>query len=221
MIDFEQARSKMVDCQVRTSDVTDHALISALLSVPREEFVDTSKSALAYIDEDLSLAPIGPANRFLMEPAPFAKLVQLAEVSKNDVVLVVGAGSGYSSAVLSILASSVVAIEEDRDLVKFASEKLGELGFDNVAVLQMPLAGGCEKEAPFDVILVDGSVEMLPNSLLEQLASGGRLVAVEGSGNAAVAKVYVKKDNIISDREVMNCAVKPLPGFAQEIGFSF
>jgi len=113
MIDFEHARSNMVDCQVRTCDVTEHELISAMLSVQREEFVPSKLQSLAYIDEDLSLNGIASSERYLMQAASFAKLAQLAAVEKDDVVLVVGSGCGYSSAVLSLMATSVVAIEED------------------------------------------------------------------------------------------------------------
>ena len=221
MIDFSEARAKMVNNQVRTSDVTEHALISAMLTVPREEFVPEDQRALAYIDEDLSLEAMGAKNRFLMEPAPFAKLTQLASVKPQDVVLMVGAGSGYSSAVLSMLCSSVVAIEENEAMCKYAEHKLSELGYDNVAFVQAPLEEGCKSEAPFDVIFVDGAIDFVPNALLDQLQFNGRLVAVEGDGNSAIAKIYINDNGMITSRNVMNCAVRPLPGFQKEAGFTF
>lgn len=221
MIDFEHARSNMVDCQVRTCDVTEHELISAMLSVQREEFVPASLQSLGYIDEDLSLGDITSSERYLMQAASFAKLAQLAAVENDDVVLVVGSGTGYSAAVLSLMASSVVAIEEDNALVDFSSEVLSRLGYMNVAVLKSDLAKGCPKEAPFDVIFLEGSIEVLPSTYLDQLAEGGSLVCVEGAGNAALAKLYTKQDGLISKREVMNCAVKPLPGFKKAKEFSF
>lgn len=221
MIDFKHARENMVDCQVRTSDVTEHALISAMLSVPREEFVPSSMTSLAYIDEDINLDKIAGSGRYLMQAASFAKLAQMAQVEKNDFVLVVGAGSGYSSAVISLMASSVVTIEEDVELAKFASEKLAELGFLNVAVLVDDLETGYAKEAPFDVIFFDGAIQTLPEVFFSQLAEGGRLICVEGLGNAASAKVYLKRDGIVSDRKVMNCSIKPLPGFIKKEEFAF
>ncbi len=221
MIDFEHARENMVDCQVRTCDVTEHELISAMLRVEREEFVPEDKRLLAYIDEDLALNPITKNNRYLMQPASFAKLAQLAGVENNDVVLIVGAGTGYSSAVFSLLCLSVVAIEEDDQLCKFATEKLTELGYMNVAVLNDALSNGYSKEAPYDVIFFDGAIEVLPEIYLEQMGEGGRLVCVEGIGNAAVAKLYSKNDGIISQRKVMNCAIKPLSGFEKAKSFSF
>lgn len=221
MIDFEHARSNMVDCQVRTCDVTEHELISAMLSVQREEFVPAKFQSLAYIDEDLSLNEIASGERYLMQAASFAKLAQLAAVEKNDVVLVVGSGCGYSSAVLSLLATSVVAIEEDSALVDFSSEVLSRLGYMSVAVLNSDLTKGYAKEAPYDVVFFEGSIEVLPYTYFDQLAEDGRLVCVEGTGNSALAKLYSKQGGLISKREVMNCAIKPLPGFRKAKEFAF
>lgn len=221
MIDFEHARTNMVDCQVRTCDVTEHELISAMLSVPREVFVPPLKQPLAYIDEDLSLDSIASTKRHLMQAASFAKLAQLASVEKDDVVLVVGSGAGYSSAVLSLLSSSVVAIEEDEALVEFSTDVLSQLDYMNVAVLKVPLLQGYPKEAPYDVVFFEGAIEVLPNTFFDQLSDGGRLVCVEGVGNSAVAKLYSKSDDLISEREAMNCSIKPLPGFNRTKEFSF
>lgn len=221
MIDFEEARVKMVDCQVRTCDVTEHRLISALMHVPREEFVPEDIKLLAYIDEDISLSKLGANERYIMEPGPFAKLLQLADVQKEDFVMVIGCGSGYSASVLSLLGASVVAIEEDKNLSDFANETMTKLGFDNVVVRNSKLNEGYSKEAPFDVIFLDGSIEVLPDTLLAQLAEGGRLVCVEGQGNSAVAQIYNKNGGILSCRVAMNLAVKPLPGFAREAEFQF
>lgn len=221
MIDFEHARSNMVDCQVRTCDVTEHELISAMLSVQREEFVPSKLQSLAYIDEDLSLNGIASSERYLMQAASFAKLAQLAAVEKDDVVLVVGSGCGYSSAVLSLMATSVVAIEEDGALVEFSSEVLSRLGYMSVAVLNSELSKGYPKEAPYDVIFFEGSIEFLPSTFLDQLAEGGRLVCVQGAGNSALAKLYSKNDGLISERDTMNCAIKPLSGFKKAKEFAF
>ena len=221
MIDFQQAREKMVDCQIRTSDVTNHELLSAFLSVPREEFVSETHKPLAYIDEDLSLAELGGDNRFLTEPAQLSRLLQAADIDSDDIVLVIGTGSGYASAVVSLLAASVVSIEENKELAEFASEKLNELGFNNVAVVNSVHGSGLEKEAPYDVIFIDGAVEQVPGGLLDQLADNGKLIAVEGTGNSAVARICVMENGLVSKRDLMNCAIKPLPGFELEEGFVF
>jgi SAM-dependent methyltransferase len=141
--DFEQLRTKMVDGQLRTTDVTNLSVLDAFLSVPREAFVPARLRELAYIDEDVDITPPdGDARRFLMEPSPLAKLIQLAEVDAGDVVLDVGTGTGYSAAILSQLAGSVIALESDATLAAQASERLSELGCDNVAVVEGVLEAG-------------------------------------------------------------------------------
>lgn len=221
--DFSERRVKMVDGQVRTTDVTDAAILSAMLSVPREAFVDNGQRELAYIDEDLRYAVTADADqpRYLMEPSPFAKLAQLAEIKSSDFVLDVGCGTGYSSAVLSRLASSVIALESDTTLAARATETLSSLGYDNVVVVSGALPAGYPSQAPYDVIFVGGSVEQVPEALLAQLKEGGRLVAVEGRGNAGVAAVYLKNAATVTARKAFNAAVKPLPGFNRTREFEF
>lgn len=221
--DFSERRVKMVDGQIRTTDVTDAAILAAMLSVPREAFVDPSQRELAYIDEDLRYAATAASDqpRYLMEPSPFAKLAQLAEINAGDFVLDVGCGTGYSAAVLSRLASSVVALEADAALADSATANLSSLGYDNVVVVMGPLAAGYPSEAPYDVIFVGGSVEQVPEALLAQLKEGGRLVAVEGRGNAGVARLFLKSGGDVTSRKAFNAAVKPLPGFNRMPEFEF
>lgn len=222
-IDFSQARVKMVDGQVRTTDVTDLALLSAFLDVPREEFVPAERRALAYIDEDIQIAAAqdGQLARYLMEASPLAKLLQLAAISPSDIVLDVGCGTGYASALLSRLASSVIALESDSALVALANSKLAALGCDNVAVVQGDLSKGYADEAPYEVIFVGGAVDHVPTALFDQLKEGGRMVVVEGLGNSGVAKLYLKSGGDVTGRRAFNAAIKPLPGFESVPTFQF
>ncbi len=220
--DFSEQRVKMVDSQVRTTDVTAAPLLEAMLTVPREAFVPAKRKNLAYIDEHILISDDrehGP--RYLMQPSPFAKLAQLAEIRPGDVVLDVGAGTGYSTAVLSHLARSVVALESDPKLAEQAKSTLAGLGRDNVSVVLGPLQAGHTAQAPYDVIFVGGSVEKLPAALVDQLKEGGRLVVVEGRGNAGVARLYVKSNGIATGRRAFNAALKPLPGFERTPAFEF
>ncbi|MAW87484.1 MAG: protein-L-isoaspartate O-methyltransferase [Phyllobacteriaceae bacterium] len=215
--DFSLLRRHMVDSQLRTTSVSALDVLEAFLSVPREEFVPARKRDLAYIDEDVEVS----AGRYLMEPSPLARLVQLAGVRPSDVVLDVGCATGYSAAILSRLASSVIAVEPDEDLAARAGDTLAELGYDNVVVLNRPLREGCAQEAPYDVILIDGAVDEVPQALSDQLRDGGRLVAVEGTGNAGVAKVFVRDGDVVSGRRAFNCSVRMLPGFEPKTQFQF
>ncbi|WP_136657504.1 protein-L-isoaspartate O-methyltransferase [Nitratireductor sp. XY-223] len=222
-MDFDLARTRMVDNQIRTTDVTSHPVLQAFLSVAREDFVPSNMRELAYIDDDIRIAPghDGTPARYLMEPSPLAKLLQLAEVRKSDVVLEIGCGTGYVSALLSLLSDSVVALESDPALAETAVESLSRLGYDNVAVVTGELAEGYKPEAPYDVIFIGGSVEQLPHTLFDQLRDGGRLVVVEGQGNASKAKLYVSEGGHTSARRGFNTSVKPLPGFEKTAEFIF
>lgn len=219
--DFQDLRTKMVDNQIRTTDVTDLSVIDAFLTVPREAFVPSARKAVAYIDEDILLEGEGGAPRYLMEPSPFAKLVQLARIGKKDVVLDIGCGTGYSSAVLSHLAGSVIGLESDSALSAEATTRLTELGYDNVVIVSGDMSSGYPSEAPYDVIMIEGAVDFVPEPLFQQLKEGGRLIAVEGRGNASVARLYVKENGVASGRMAFNTAIRFLPGFERVPQFEF
>ncbi len=223
MMDFETARANMVDSQLRTTDVTSHSVLKAFLSVPREAFVPAGVRQIAYVDEDLQICPArdGRPARYIMKASPLAKLLQLAAVSKEDVVLEIGGGCGYAAAILSQLAGSVVSLESDEALAAQATETLASLGYDNVAVVTGDLAKGYASEAPYDLIFLNGSVEEIPAALTDQLRDGGRLVVVVGYGNAAKATVYRRDGNSTSAATFFNASVKPLPGFAKAAEFVF
>lgn len=221
--DFTLQRIKMVDGQLRTTDVTEPHLLTAMGTLPREEFVPSRRRALSYIDEDIEVAEArdGQPARFIMEPSPFAKLVQLARVRASDFVLDVGCATGYSAAVLSKLAGSVIALESDPELEAQATEILSRLGCDNVAVVGGKLAEGCADQGPFDLIVLEGAVDFVPDTLTDQLKDGGRLVAVVGHGNAGRATLFVKEAGIVSSRAAFNAAVRPLPEFQRVPSFEF
>ena len=214
--DFTALRNRMVDNQLRTTDVTNHAVLSAFLSVPREIFVPAAKQELSYLDTDVDLGN----GRYVMEPSPLAKLIQLAEIKTSDVVLVIGTGTGYGAAIVGQLAKSGIAIEEDAGLAAEAGRTLAAVGARNVEVMTGELIGGAKSKAPFDVIIIEGAVDTVPESLTAQLAEGGRLVAVEGVNLTGVARVHVKSGNSVSARRGFNLAIKPLAAFRAVPAFS-
>lgn len=223
MDDFATARSKMVETQLRTEDVVDREVLAAMADVPREEFVPGRMRPLAYIDSDIQIkdaTDLSPP-RYLLAPAPMARLVQAAAVGKSDIVLDIGCGSGYSAAVLAKLADSVVALESDEELAARATENLVSLGIDNAAVVTGSLEAGYPSEGPYDVIFVGGAVEVVPESLSNQLKEGGRLVAVVGFGRWAPAMVYTLSDGDFAGSAAFNAAVQPLPGFRKPAAFVF
>jgi len=216
-MDWTKARENMVEGQVRTADVTDRALIGALLEIPRERFVPAAQRHLAYAD---TAVPLG-AGRRMMAPMHFARMVQIAGIGASDLVLDVGCATGYSTAVLARLAGSVVAIEEDDGLVAAATAALGDIGADNSAVMTAPLRGGLAAEGPYDAILLEGAVEVVPDGLLDQLAEAGRLIGVvSGPGTGRICR-FDRRDGRIGRRSYFDAAVPPLPGFAREPAFEF
>lgn len=208
MIDFERARKAMVDNQLRTSAITDRRLLAAMGEVPREIFVPEARRSLAYIDDAHALP--GASGRSLPAPAPFARLAQLGDIGPEDTVLDVGAGNGYSSAVLARLGATVVALESDAGLAAEAREKLALVGAGAVTVVEGDLDAGAPRHGPYDVILIEGAVREVPEKLFKQLREGGRLVALIRQGAAAVAHVFLRFGNDFAGRAEFNANLPPL-----------
>lgn len=221
--DFSQQRDTMVEGQLRTRDLINVPVLNAFREIPREYFVPESRRSLSYIDEDLEVLPRSESSpaRYLTEPAVFARLLQLGAIRSSDIVLDIGCVTGYSTAIISRIASFVVGLEVDPALAERASATLAELDCANATVAVGELAAGYNSHAPYDLIVLQGSVEYMPDTLLDQLGEGGRLVAVLGTGNAARAHIFVKDNGVVSDRSDFNAAVHPLPGFQLEKGFVF
>ena len=221
MIDFAAARRMMVDGQVRTSDVTDLRLIAAMMAVPRERFVPDTRADLAYLDIDLPVTEGHGGERRLLKPMVLAKLIQAADVGESDHVLVVGCATGYSAAVLSRLAKSVVALEQDATLAARARENLLAIGANNVTVANGPLTAGWPAAAPYEVILLDGASEVVPKTLFGGLKAGGRLLGVIGRVPTSKAMLYRSSGKEASGRPVFDAAAPLLPGFVEPPAFVF
>ncbi|MFP6690628.1 MAG: protein-L-isoaspartate O-methyltransferase [Alphaproteobacteria bacterium] len=219
MSEFAAVRHNMVECQLRTNKVTNPRLIDAMDDIPRERFVPKQLSGVAYIDEDLMVAP----GRYLMEPLVLARLLQAATVRDEDVALDVCCGTGYSSAVLGRLAGTVVGLEPDAALADQASQTLSAVGADNIIIVSGRVAEGYSRQGPYDVILLNGGVPFVPPPLIEQLAEGGRMVAVvRGAGEAiGRATLWIKLRGEISHRVLFDAAVPPMPGIKTEAAFEF
>jgi protein-L-isoaspartate(D-aspartate) O-methyltransferase len=214
MIDFATARSRMVDSQVRTSDVTDLRLLWAMQTIERERYVPEKSKELAYADFAM---PIG-GGRCLLEARVFAKVLQVANIRETDRVLDVGCGLGYSAAVLAQLGSEVVALDTE----EFAAAARNALASDSkVRVVSGALAQGYPNAAPYDVIVLEGATEVEPEGLLAQLADGGRLVCILGGGPNGKAMLYTRSGDDVGGRPVFDAAAPVLPGFAKTPAFAF
>jgi protein-L-isoaspartate(D-aspartate) O-methyltransferase len=220
MIDYAAARTLMVETQIRTEGVTDYRIIRTMADIPRERFVPSRARPFAYTDIDIAVKDDGHT-RHMIRPATLARLIQAAAIAPGDFVLVVGCGTGYTSAVIANLATSVIALESDEHLAQSAGATLTDLEIGNVAVVTGPLEAGYPAEAPYDVIFVDGAVEFVPEALLAQLKEGGRLVAVVGYNRAASAMVYTRTDDDIGSWPAFDAFVPALPGFSHPRAFVF
>ena len=217
-MNYAAARMNMVEGQLRTNKVTDDAVLSAFLAVPRERFVTNVLSSSAYVDDDL---PIGN-DRYLMEPMVFARLLQLAAITPADNVLEIGSGTGYGTAVLARLAGKVVAVEQDPVLAAQARDRLRELGVIHIETIAGRHAAGHSAGAPYDVIVIEGAVQAIPDAIAAQLAEGGRLVAVlareSGMGQAML---MTRVNGLLSHLPEFDAAVPLLPGFERGPSFVF
>jgi len=218
MADFARARRNMVDSQIRTNKVTDPGIIAAFDSLPRESFVDATLVGVAYVDQDLAVAP----GRFLMEPRVMARMLEALAIRSDEVVLDVGCGTGYSSALMAQLAATVVALESDTELAGRATTSLTELAVDNAVVVEGPLDQGYGAQAPYDVIFLGGTVPEIPSVITDQLAEGGRACAVVSSpGGGGTAMLCRRAGGATSSHPLFDAATAPLPGFEAKQGFTF
>ncbi len=221
MSDFSIARQKMVDGQVRPSDVTDARIIDAMLAVPREAFVPQDRRALAYLDLDLDVSEGGSAKRYLIKPVVMAKLLHAAAIKDTDNVLVVGCATGYAAAVVARLAGQVTATESDSSLAAKAREVLAQLGCGNVTVRVAEAAEGDAANAPFDVIVLNGATEVTPDGLYRQLKEAGRLVGVFALVTPQRATVVTHSHGDFGSRALFDAAVPVLPGLGRLPAFVF
>ena len=215
--DFAAARLNMVNNQILANKVNDPLVVAALSEVSREAFLPKSLHGMAYADEDIALGN----DRYLIEPMILARLLQIAAIQPDDVVLDIGCAVGYSSAVLSKLASTVVALESDAELVGLANKNLAELGCDNAAVVEGALKDGSVKQGPFDVIVIAGALRAAPSELLDQLNDGGRLVTVIDNQGIGKATLFERHGDVTSKREYFDAQTPFLPGFDEQSGFVF
>jgi protein-L-isoaspartate(D-aspartate) O-methyltransferase len=217
MFDAAAARRLMVVGQIRTADVTNPSLIEAMQEVPRELFVPPAMAAQAYRDGDLSLGD----GRAMLRPIVIGKLIQGADVRLGDHVLDVGCGTGYSAAVLAHMGAVVVALEEDADLARRAEAALASTEAGQVTIVKGPLTAGWPAAAPYDLILLDGAIEVAPEALGRLLRPTGRLAAVVGRGPAAKAVIYRPIQGRLVGRPIFDAAAPLLPGFAAPPAFVF
>lgn len=220
MTDFQAARQNMVDCQIRTNGVINPVLIKALGNVPREAFTPETLQSVSYMDEDLMLGD----GRFLLEPVTLSRMIEALSPGRDDLVLDVGGATGYAAAILGSLAGTVIALEENKAYLEQAAKVWEALEIGNVVAEQGALAQGCAKHAPYDYILVGGSVADAPEALIKQLREGGRLVTIIRGADQPIGQVTLfesRGDQGYSSVVLFEAGCPYLPGFMPKPAFSF
>ena len=220
MVDYTKARTNMVECQLRTNGIVTPGIIDCFSTVPREAFLSGDLKKNAYVDDDIPL----PGAGFLMEPLVLAHMVEAAAPGPDDTVLNIGDVTGYSSAILAKIVKKVITLETKSGALMAAQAQWSALGYANIASATGAGPGGCAAQAPFNIIVINGAAAQVPDDLLSQLASGGRLVTVvrpQGRKTGAVTVIEKDAAGVYSRRALYDAAVPYLPGFEPRPGFQF
>lgn len=181
---YQKARTAMIDSQIHPMGVVSEVILSAFHKVPREKFTPPEMQGICYCDEDIAIG----GGRFLMEPSVLARLLEYANLDKDSVVLTIGSGAGYTAAILSLLVSTVVALENEDIFVQQAQSVWDKLGYCNIVGVSAPLTSGVPKSAPYDYIFFNGAVCDVPQGIKDQLKVGGSLYALIKKAGQTIAK---------------------------------
>jgi protein-L-isoaspartate(D-aspartate) O-methyltransferase len=217
-MDQARARINMVENQLRPNRIEDPRLLDAMREVPRERFLPKLLRGVAYADEDLRL----PDGGHLIEPLVLARLIEAAQVRPQDVVLVVGCTTGYAGVVLARMAATVILLQPAAVAVEPIETLLEELAVDNVVVVTGDdPAAGHPSQAPFDVILLVGSVAAVPAALLEQIGEGGRLVAVIDDRRIGKGTLFTRLHGVVGRQVLFDASIPRLAGLTERVEFAF
>lgn len=220
MTDFLKMRRNMLDCQIRTAGVINEGVLHAFETVPREQFVPENLRAVSYNDEDIHIG----AHRFLLEPMVQAKLLQALDLQPHEVVLDIGSGSGYSAAVISLLASTVISLIEKPEFLQVSQQRWRDMDYCNIVGVAGHLTQGHPEHAPYDAIYINGAVAAVPQAILNQLGVNGRLACVLKASPSAMGRAVIIQrlgDHHFSTQELFDAGTPYLHGFAPEPAFQF
>ncbi len=220
-MDYQTARKHMVDSQVRPNDVTDLGLQAAMSDIPRELFLPSAMRNQAYVEREHVYGDDAGA-RVMLKPRDFAKLVAAAAPRNDELILDIGCGTGYSTAVLARLSEMVVAVEPDEGFRSLAQDNLVTLKIDNAAIVDASLDGGVPDQGPFDLIVIAAGIARKPEALLDQLKDGGRLAAIWRNGRSATGVIISRENGVFSQVNIFDAGSGTvLESFSYEKAFTF
>ena len=207
----------MVEGQIKPLGNISKQVMDAFLSIPRDQFVPLELKNFAYLEKNIELNN----GRFLLKPSLIAKIISLADFNSSDTVLIIGSSTGYSSAILSNIAETVISIEEDDQLVNFSETIVLDKKIDNVVFLKKDLNEGCPEHGPFNKILIEGAVEDIPSYLFDQLDENGKMIAIIANGDLSEVREYNKVEENIGSKFLFNCEAPKLKAFNKTDSFNF
>jgi len=216
-MDYARARAAMVESQIRTADVTGPAIVAAFRKVPRENFLPAAARAVAYADLEPEAAP----GRFLLRPRDLAKLIQALAPAPTDRALEIAGATGYAAAVLGLCVKEVITLDANPDLSFAASAAFEQSGVRNVSSVSTEASHGWGDHAPYDLILLNGAAEFVPEAWIEQLAEGGRLGVIVRDGPTGQARIYLKSGGSAAYRVAFDAAPPVVPGLSRPRAFAF
>ena len=207
----------MVEGQIKPLGNISKQVMDAFLSIPRDQFVPLELKNFAYLEKNIELSN----GRFLLKPSLIAKIISLADFNSSDTVLIIGSSTGYSSAILSNIAETVISIEEDDQLVNFSETIVLDKKIDNVVFLKKDLNEGCPEHGPFNKILIEGAVEDIPSYLFDQIDENGKMIAIIANGDLSEVREYNKVEENIGSKFLFNCEAPKLKAFNKTDSFNF
>lgn len=218
--DYTAMRRNMIDCQLRTNNVTDARLLHAIEQTSREAFVHKSRAEMAYMDRPVALDD-GISGRVLNPPLSTALLLNAAQIRPSDTVLLIGAATGYAAMLLSQLAARIVAVDDDAALIALAQTQITQAGLQNVELVTAPMIDGYAPAAPYDVVVIDGAIEHLSDGIISQLVDGGRIVSGYRLGPVTQLVSGIKRDSTVALHAFMDTEIAVLLAFTRKSEFVF
>ena len=216
-MDSYSLNKKMVEGQIKPIGGTQKNILDAFNSINRDDFVPKNLKGNSFSERNLFLK----RDRFVLKANLIAKIISVLNISNEENVLVIGSSTGYSSAVISRIAETVISIEEDKELLVFSEEAVKKNGIDNIVFINNAMIEGCPEQGPFNAIIIEGAIDEVPLKILNQLEHNGRLIAMVNNNGISNVIEYQKKNDTFTDRFIFSCSAPKLKSFDKRKSFSF
>ena len=216
-MDSHLLNKNMIEGQIKPIGGMQKNILQAFSSVNRDDFVPQNLKENCYSEKNLFLK----RDRFVLKANLIAKIISALNISNEENVLVIGSSTGYSSAIISRLAETVISIEEDQELLDFSEEAIKKNGIDNIVFINNAMIEGCSEQGPFNAIIIEGAIDEVPAKILNQLEDNGRLIAMVNDNGISNVIEYQKKNDTFTDRFIFSCSAPKLKSFDKRKSFSF